>query len=98
MDALRNQIVERKVIDAIMAEAKVTEEKVKREETTDQSFAVYHHVVPVKGADIPEACTTIIHRQTLHRRRQRRNTTRPFASKFIGPVTSICRRAFLLRW
>ncbi len=55
MDALRNQIVERKVIDAIMAEAKVTEEKVKREETTDQSFAVYHHVVPVKGADIPEA-------------------------------------------
>ncbi len=53
MDALRNQIVERKVIDAIMAEAKVTEEKVKREETTDQSFAVYHHVVPVKGADIP---------------------------------------------
>ncbi len=55
MDALRNQIVERKVIEAIMAEAKVTEEKVKRDDTAENTFAVYHNVVPVKGVDIPEA-------------------------------------------
>ncbi len=55
MDALRNQIVERKVIEAIIEKANVVEEKLspKRQEPTE--FAIFHSVVPTKGADIPEA-------------------------------------------
>lgn len=57
MDALRNQIVERKVIEAIIAEAKITEEKVKAKPKDDDSeFAVYHSVLATKDDDaIPEA-------------------------------------------
>ena len=57
MDSLRNQIVERKVIEAIIAEAKVTEEKVKpKAKTSDSEFAVYHNVLPTKNDEaIPEA-------------------------------------------
>ncbi len=57
MDALRNQIVERKVVEMIVAAAKVTEEKVKNEagESTGD-FAVYHSVLATKADDaIPEA-------------------------------------------
>ncbi|MEM9645199.1 MAG: trigger factor [Planctomycetota bacterium] len=57
MDALRNQIVERKVIDLIVEKAKVTEEKVdspKGEE--EDEFAVYHSVLATKNDEaIPEA-------------------------------------------
>ena len=57
MDGLRNQIVERKVIEAIIAEAKVTEEKVKaKAKDEDSEFAVYHSVLATKDDDaIPEA-------------------------------------------
>lgn len=57
MDALRNQIVERKVIEMISAAAKVTEEPVTKEsEGHDEEFAIYHEVVPVRDLDvIPEA-------------------------------------------
>lgn len=57
MDALRNQIVERKVIEAISASAKVTEETVSQEsESQDEEFAIYHEVVPVRDQDaIPQA-------------------------------------------
>ncbi len=55
MDALRNQIVERKVIESIIAEASVSEEKVKPKPSNEDEFAVFHSVVAVKGADIPEA-------------------------------------------
>ncbi|TWT73089.1 trigger factor [Allorhodopirellula solitaria] len=57
MDALRNQIVERKVIETISAAANVTEEPVSKEaESEDEEFAVYHEVVPVRDLDaIPEA-------------------------------------------
>lgn len=57
MDALRNQIVERKVIATISAAATVTEEKVSQEtESQDEEFAVYHEVVPVRDLDvIPQA-------------------------------------------
>ena len=57
MDALRNQIVERKVIEAIIAEAKVTEEKVKpKAKDADSEFAVYHSVLASKNDEaIPEA-------------------------------------------
>ncbi|MEM8672056.1 MAG: trigger factor [Planctomycetota bacterium] len=57
MDALRNQIVERKVIEMIVEAAKVTEEKVEQKDGDDESeFAVYHSVLATKeeGA-IPEA-------------------------------------------
>jgi trigger factor len=57
MDALRNQIVERKVIQKIVENAKVTEKKVTPKEGDEHNeFAVYHNVVPVKNTDaIPEA-------------------------------------------
>lgn len=57
MDALRNQIVERKVIETISAAANVTEETVSQEPgSQDEEFAVYHEVVPVRDTDaIPEA-------------------------------------------
>jgi len=57
MDALRNQIVERKVIEMISAAANVTEEAVtKTPEVGEEEFAVYHDVVPVRDHDvIPEA-------------------------------------------
>ena len=59
MDALRNQIVERKVIEAIIKEAKVTEEKVKAKDKDADSpseFAVFHSVLPTKQDEaIPEA-------------------------------------------
>lgn len=57
MDALRNQIVERKVIEMIVAEAKVKEEKVeKKAGEEDNEFAVYHSVLASKDDDvIPEA-------------------------------------------
>ncbi|MBB3208958.1 trigger factor [Rhodopirellula rubra] len=57
MDALRNQIVERKVIEMISGAAEVTEEAVTKEaENADEEFAVYHEVFPVRDLDaIPEA-------------------------------------------
>ena len=57
MDALRNQIVERKVIEMIVAKAKVTEEPVeKKDAKEDSEFAVYHSVLAAKDdAAIPEA-------------------------------------------
>jgi len=60
MDALRNQIIERKVIEAIIAEAKITEvpkSKSQDEEESEASeFAVYHNVLPSKSSEsIPEA-------------------------------------------
>ena len=57
MDALRNQIVERKVIELIVEKAKVKEDKIKSGEDDQVSeFAVYHSVLASKddGA-IPEA-------------------------------------------
>ena len=55
MDALRNQIVERKVIEAIIAEANVTEEKLGPKVDEPTEFAVFHSVIPLKGSSIPEA-------------------------------------------
>ncbi len=57
MDALRNQIVERKVIEKIIEEAKVSEEKVsKKAEPEADEFAVFHNVLRTKDdAAIPEA-------------------------------------------
>ena len=57
MDALRNQIVERKVIEAIIAEATIKDEKVKSKgKEEDDEFAVYHSVLVTKNDDaIPEA-------------------------------------------
>lgn len=56
MDALRNQIVERKVIQAIVAEATVTEKAVERDNSADQEFAVFHSVLGTKDtASIPQA-------------------------------------------
>ena len=57
MDALRNQIVERKVIEMIVEKAKVTEEPVeKKGAKEDSEFAVYHSVLAAKDdAAIPEA-------------------------------------------
>ena len=57
MDALRNQIVERKVIELIVEEAKVTEKKLTKKDKEDESeFAVYHSVLATKNDDaIPEA-------------------------------------------
>ena len=57
MDALRNQIVERKVIELIVEGAKVTEEPVEKNAGDNAGeFAVYHSVFPTKETDeIPEA-------------------------------------------
>ena len=57
MDALRNQIVERKVIEKIIEEAKVSEEKVtKKAEQEADEFAVFHNVLRTKDdAARPEA-------------------------------------------
>ncbi|EMI52628.1 trigger factor [Rhodopirellula sallentina] len=57
MDALRNQIVERKVIEMISGAANVTEEKVEKEaESENDEFAIYHEVIPTRDTDaIPEA-------------------------------------------
>ena len=57
MDALRNQIVERKVIEMIVEAAKVTEEPVDKNSGDDAGeFAVYHSVLNTKDTDaIPEA-------------------------------------------
>lgn len=57
MDALRNQIVERKVIELIVEGAKVTEEPVDKKAGEEPGeFAVYHNVLPTKDAEaIPEA-------------------------------------------
>ena len=55
MDALRNQIVERKVVELIVDKAKLTEEEVKPEEQ-ESEFAVYHSVLAAKNDEaIPEA-------------------------------------------
>lgn len=57
MDALRNQIIERKVIDMIVDQAKVTEKPAEKEKKGgEEEFAVYHNVVPNKDPSaIPEA-------------------------------------------
>ena len=57
MDALRNQIVERKVIEKIVEAAKVTDEPVdKKAGDEDSEFAIYHSVLATKNEDaIPEA-------------------------------------------
>jgi trigger factor len=58
MDALRNQIVERKVIDLIVANAKVTEQSVKpaAADDVDEEYAVYYSVLAARDADaIPQA-------------------------------------------
>jgi trigger factor len=56
MDALRNQIVERKVIEAIVAEAQVTEKPVERDNAGDQEFAVFHSLLGTKDTSaIPQA-------------------------------------------
>ena len=57
MDALRNQIIERKVIEMIVEAANVTEEKVdSSSDSEDNEFAVYHSVIAAKEeANIPEA-------------------------------------------
>ena len=57
MDALRNQIVERKVIELIVDKAKVTEKELSKENSGEASeFAIYHSVLAAKeDAAIPEA-------------------------------------------
>lgn len=57
MDALRNQIIERKVIEMIVDAAKVTEEPVEKKEGDEESeFAIYHSVLASKEEDaIPQA-------------------------------------------
>ncbi len=56
MDALRNQIVERKVITMITEAATVTDEASKVEGNVNNEFAVYHSVLGSKDTDsIPEA-------------------------------------------
>ena len=57
MDALRNQIVERKVIEMIVVKGKVTEEPVENSDgAEDSEFAVYHSVLATKDDEsIPEA-------------------------------------------
>ena len=57
MDALRNQIVERKVVEMIVEAGDVSEEKVEKTKgEDDQEFAVYHNVLPTRDDDvIPEA-------------------------------------------
>ncbi|MEM6690887.1 MAG: trigger factor [Planctomycetota bacterium] len=57
MDALRNQIVERKVIELVEAEGKVKEIEPDEPETSEfDSYAVEQRIIPVHNADvIPEA-------------------------------------------
>ncbi len=57
MDALRNQIVERKVIEKIVSAAKMKEEKVEKKAGDDSNeFAVYHSVLATREEDtIPAA-------------------------------------------
>lgn len=57
MDALRNQIVERKVIEMIVEAAKVTEEPVDKKAGEEESqFAIYHSVLASKNDEsIPVA-------------------------------------------
>ena len=57
MDALRNQIIERKVIERIVEDAKVTEEPVDKKAGEEPSeFAVHHSVLAIKDTSvIPEA-------------------------------------------
>jgi trigger factor len=56
MDALRNQIIERKVIDMVVEAANVSDEKVEADEAEDREFAVYHNVLGTKETDsIPQA-------------------------------------------
>lgn len=55
MDALRNQIVERKVIEMIAGAAEVSDEPQAKAQDEDE-FAVYHNVLGTKETDsIPEA-------------------------------------------
>lgn len=55
MDALRNQIVERKVIEMIVNAAQVSDEPVSKGQDDDE-YAVYHSVLGTKETDsIPEA-------------------------------------------
>jgi trigger factor len=57
MDALRNQIVERKVVEMIVEAAQVKEEKVEKKAGDEENeFAVYHSVLATKEDDvIPQA-------------------------------------------
>lgn len=56
MDAVRNQIVERKVIEAIIAEAQVTEKPVERDNAGDEEFAVFHSLLGTRDtSSIPQA-------------------------------------------
>lgn len=58
IDALRNQIIERKVVEMIIDAAKVTEVEAKYEDDVDgdQEFAVFHSVLATKDdATIPDA-------------------------------------------
>jgi len=57
MDALRNQIVERKVVELITSQANITDEPVKHDgKEGDKEFAIYHNVVRFKDhTAIPEA-------------------------------------------
>ena len=43
------------MIEAIIAEAVITEEKLKPKADEENEFAVFHNVIPTKGAEIPEA-------------------------------------------
>lgn len=55
MDALRNQIVERKVIDLILESAKITEKEAEKQDPSSE-YAVYHNVLGTKDtAAIPSA-------------------------------------------
>lgn len=55
MDALRNQIVERKVIELILESAKVTEKEAEKQDASSE-YAVYHNVLGTKDtASIPSA-------------------------------------------
>lgn len=56
MDALRNQIVERKVIELIVSAAQVTEEQVETKTgEEDEEFAIYHSVLDANQDSIPQA-------------------------------------------
>jgi trigger factor len=58
MDALRNQIVERKVVERIVEQAKVTEEEIAADadDPNKESFPVAHSVLGTKGdSEIPDA-------------------------------------------
>lgn len=56
MDALRNQIIERKVLDRIVAEANVTDQPVEKNQTEPSEYAIFHNVLGTKDtASIPTA-------------------------------------------